>query len=273
MSFDAYGRSVISRGPTALRNEEMVRVGNLPYSTSRITETTMKNNPAYYGETGRHSQVTRSRISSSGGPRRPVKKYNTSLMNLDASKSINRTGTGSSNSLLAGHRYVVPDSPVVRPVYPVTNVEQEHRVSSGRYDSGLGLNEPLKIIKNKKPVKHIPGVVSRCCGSDDDDDDLETDHVSGTVKTTSPSIQSLSTPLTKGSTYLNSYSTSIPTMERQDSAFEQMDIQSPTLPVGGTSFDPTQYQKHLDDIQRRATEWSRLQEGLAMLLPNTDGDT
>lgn len=116
------------------------------------------------------------------------------------------------------------------------------------------------------PVK--PEYRSRCV-PDDDADIIERDHV-GVVHNT-PSVP---TSYSQAVYYRSKSQQTVQQTpyDRKDSVFsDQMEL-SPTIAIGGMSFDPAQYQKHLDDIQQQATEYARLQEGMMMLLPNTDGD-
>ena len=99
------------------------------------------------------------------------------------------------------------------------------------------------------------------------DDDIERDHV-GVHKTAS-----VSTSYSQTAHYRPKEMQQPPiTYERKDSVFsEQMEL-SPTIATEGMSFDPEQYQKHLNEIHQQATEYAKLQEGLMLLLPNIDGD-
>ena len=265
MAFDRYGRRLTPRGsspPSSFRSEDIMRSVKLPQRNC------FTDNP-------RPRQVpSRSRTAPQqlgGGPRIPKNRI-ASLANINVEGSKTPLRVNSATTL----QYVKPLSPPEqRRVPPVATVAHTSSEGQQQFDSGLGLERPI-MMKPATSKSSIPGYRARCA-SDSEDDDIQTDYIHEVIK---PTISGISTVVPSSQTF-KSHPQSLAleptrtTLQKQDSGIEQqMDTTiSPMSPQGGSSFDPETYQRHLDEIQRNATNWSRLQEGLAMLLPNTDGDT
>lgn len=258
MSQDRFGRRLSARGgspPSTYSNEETIR------------------NPQHRSFTDQHPSVAaikhprpvRSRTGpqlQTAGPRLPRNRFSS----LQTDKIPLRT---SSAVTLSQTRVVSPPATREQRVPPVVTVA-----------AGLLLASDSKMKKVENPITtrptpkrtSIPGYRSRCVESDSEDE-LQTDSVHEAIK-----------PSREMSGYMTSdsqmYFKPPENYLKQDSGIDQeMDtVQSPSTPVSeisstGSSFDPKTYKKHLQDIQQNAIEWSRLQEGLSMLLPNSDGDT
>ena len=261
MSQDGYRRMVIPRGgspPTSFRSEDMLRAVNLPQSNC-FTENQVRthiNDP--------RQRPLRSKTGPQAGPRLPRTRMS-SLANIESSKMPLRTNSATTL------QYVKPSSPPRRTQVLVhTAVSQATGTKElDRFDSGVELERPPKTNPKKSS---FPRVKSRCAFDSDTEDETDYIHsVQGKQNNESLTIR----PNSPTMVYQPRQET-LPTnmLNRQDSAIseQQMDsLQSP--PLGGETFDPEMYKKHLDNIQSKALEWSRLQEGLTMLLPNSDGDT
>ena len=274
MAQDRYGRRYIARGsspPSSLRSEDMMRAVKLPQRNC-FTDHQMRPSP---------QRPLRSKTSGVqvGGPRLPRNRIGSLITTStgDISKMPLRTSSA------ATLQYVKPVSPPAEArVPPVVTIP--HTPSGQQcFDSGLGLDKPLNIkstssssssSNSSKRTGSIPGYRSRCIDDSESDDDIQTDYVHEAIKTNTELSGYVSTTRQDKP---QPRDLSLTLLQKQDSGVDQqMDtLQSPTSPLveGGSSYDPETYQKHLDEIQRSATEWSRLQEGLTMLLPNTDGDT
>ncbi len=246
MAHDRHGRRLTSRGgsPTLpLTGDEVTRV------TPRTCFTDPSQRPLRSRTGG--PQV-------GGGPRLPRNKMGSLSTAIDRSNSANTL------------QYLPSESRVP----PVVKIASENRL---KLNSRLGTETPLNTKTVKRPS--IPGYRARCIDDCDSDDDVQTDYYRESSIKTNPAM---STFITSPQTMKQNMSLnlSITPQKQQETVIEQqMDtLQSPISPdnsiaTGQSIYDPETYQKHLDDIKRKATEWSRLQEGLALLLPNTDGDT
>ena len=266
MAHDRYGRRLTSRGgspPSPLIGDEMMRA--TPITRNCFTENQMRPTPVPMDT--RQQRPLRSRTGPQqigGGPRLPRNRMGSLATAIDNSKTPFR-----SNSAATLQYVPRSSSPEERRVPPVVTIAEQQFVS--------GIN-----VEKTKPVKRssIPGYRARCIDDCDSDDEIQRDyHGPSPLKTNTEISAFIASPQpTMKQTNSLQHSTNI-TFQKQDSGIDQeMDtLQSPTSPpppvTGISNYDPETYQKHLDDIKRKAMEWSRLQEGLTLLLPNTDGDT
>ena len=276
MAQDRFGRRLIHRGgspPSSFASEDMMRAVRLPQRNC-FTDTQMNRQRPLRTKTtpSMHNTVA-------GGPRLPRNRIG-SLFNTTAGDVPRAPVRTQSATTL----YVKPVSPPLEHrVPPVATISRVSNHAYGhqqeqQFDSGLGLEKPKPA---RKPS--IPGYRARCIDDAESDDEIQTDYVHESIKPLNPEISSLVTPQQLPSLKPQprnlSFKLTPSMLQKQDSGVEeqQMDtLQSPTSSIDGaneSSFDPQTYQRHLEDIQRSAMEWSRLQEGLAMLLPNVDGDT
>lgn len=265
MSHDRYGRLLNARGgsPPTAYTKDQDRVHSPPRKS--LTDQRQPVQPSVAAI--RHPRPVRSRTGpqlATPGPRIPRNRFSS----LQTEKSPLRT-TGSVSTMQTG---VVSPPAVVREqrVPPVVTIAVDS--DSARTKNTRSVTPPKRTS--------IPGYRSRCVESDSEDEIL-TDSVHETIKP-SRDISSYMTTTTSDhnntSTQLYFKPSEINYLKQDSGIDQEMDtVQSPlTSPSDVPSvsnFDPKTYQKHLDDIQKSAMEWSRLQEGLAMLLPNSDGDT
>ncbi len=276
MAQDRFGRRLIHRGgspPSSFASEDMMRAVRLPQRNC-FTDTQMnRQRPLRTKTAPMHNTVA-------GGPRLPRNRIG-SLFNTtagDVSRAPVRTQ--SATTLYVNKPVSPPVEHRVPPVATISRFSNDARHNQ-QFDSGLGLG-----LEKPKPTRKpsIPGYRARCIDDAESDDDIQTDYVHESIKPLNTEITSFVTPRQqvpslKPQPRNLSFKPTPSMLQKQDSGVEdqQMDtLQSPTSPLdeaNGSSFDPQTYQRHLEDIQRSAMEWSRLQEGLAMLLPNVDGDT
>lgn len=194
-----------------------------------------------HSNTNRHRPVVRSSTgggNSGGGPRLPQKRYPSSSSPTKRADS---------------HSYL----PSIDRRSPTTSRRPE------RSDSGLGLD----VTDSKQPVvTQTRRYLARGCTDSDEEDVIETDRGTTIVSHHSKSEPSLQQQPTNICPIYSSKSE--PTYNNTISTHELMDT---TIPPA--KFNPQLYQRHLVELQQRAIEQDRLQQGLLLLLPNNDGDT
>ena len=230
------------------------------------------------------SRVHRGPGGKAGGPRKPQKRR---FFSTSASATVlyplSGNGAGSSST-----GYIVQTQPTV----PVSAKHSED-TKSDRHDSGLGLEgEELKKRKQKLvPSASAPRFLARGCAENDfeaDEDDIERDnhcstallpgaitqiHRAKSSGTYQRRIATDSPPVMPSKSAPTFQTSSIETREEEQRHnylhYDHMSMDVAPSP----KFDARQYQEHLLQLQQRAIEQERLQEGLSLLLPNDDGDT
>lgn len=200
------------------------------------------------------------RTSTGNGPRLPQRRY------PSVSTSPTRRVEGNSLLLTGGGRRS-PSS-----IAP-------NRRAPERADSGLGLD----IVDEKRPAVVQQPARRRFLarGIPDSDDEVETDRGTTSVVTGGQTSRVMPFhPSKSAPEATTNYSTTMITPPYTQRP-EMMDTTPSPNPILAqhysssslNSFDSERYQKHLLEIQHKAIEQDRLQQGLLLLLPNNDGDT
>lgn len=235
---------MISRGvdsSSTFSEEDLIRAASPSRRTSGVVMTDGASSPP--ATVRAHRGVVR---SSTAGPRLPQRRYPSA-----STSPTRRVGVES----FTGGRRSPPDTA---------------RRPPERADSGLGLEMVTeRPVPNPVPARrrYLPR------GCTDSDDDVETDR--GTVVTHHYSSPSLGRPGTNmpvhpsksAPTVTSNYTYTPHTRSSSELMATQQQRQF------DSRFDSERYQKHLLDIQHKAIEQDRLQQGLLLLLPNNDGDT
>lgn len=236
-NYDRYPRTLIPRGSdepqTTFREEDLLRLSKTN-AGGILSESSMSSRSTSYNNTNKPRVVQRTRISSSGGPRLPQRRYGT-----DAPKSLSRRNTDQFDSGLG-----LDDG-------PFTSIPSKNRSGTSKLISRC-VEEDDVIERDHSGGGHAKTAVTHMTPSLD----------------TMPVYHSKSAP-----SLMSTYHQPKPHMnqeryQRRD-FLEQMETVSPSI----TNYDTNVYQKHLEKLQQQAIEQSRLREGLTLLVPNNDGDT
>ena len=257
-NYDRYPRTLIPRGSdepqTTFREEDLLRLSKTN-AGGTLSESSMSNRSTSYNNTNKPRVVQRTRISSSGGPRLPQRRYGT-----DAPKSLSRRNTDQLDSGLG-----LDDG-------PFTSIPSKNRSGTSKLISRC-VEEDDVIERDRSGTSKL---ISRCV---EEDDVIERDHSGGgRVKT---AVTHMTTSLDSMPVYHSKSAPSLMSTYHQPKThmnqehyqrrdfLEQMETVSPSI----TNYDANVYQKHLEKLQQQAIEQSRLREGLTLLVPNNDGDT
>ena len=233
-------RGMIPRGSgqTTFQEDELVRVASRS-TGSVISDPTINSTsnraPIYPPATQRTRQAV---VRSTSVPRMPQRR----LLSGDSPR-------GSLSGSTGGRR-----SP-----------KQLYQQSPERHDSGVGLEDSYTP---KRSASSTPRFLLARGGNESEDEETFTDSAGHTIKSASPTSLPFHPSKTSPPTIATASHYTL--LSKRDST-ELMDtnavIQSPT------GFDVQKYQKHLNEMQLQAVEQNRLQQGLSLLLPNSDGDT
>lgn len=238
-----------------------------------------------YGQQDSPSRVhNRGPGGKTGGPRIPQKRrFVPASASATVLYPISGSGAGSSSSGFTIHQATNANVPL--------SAKHTEETKSDRHDSGLGLEgEELKKRRQRLgPSSSAPRFLAR--GSTDNDfeeeDIIERDNHCSTVLLSGPNTQ-IQRAKSSGTYQRHVATDSPPVMPSksaptfQTSSFETREEEQrhSYLPyemnmdvTPSPKFDARQYQEHLLQLQQRAIEQERLQEGLSLLLPNDDGDT
>lgn len=196
-----------------------------------------------------------------GGPRIPTKRryissYSATALYPSSSSSSSGNGLGSSS--------LSQSQPAM--AFTSYHAKTTEAPKPETHDSGLGL-EGEEMKRRRQAAAVSSRYVARCSAESEEEDVVEPDSSAvhpGAI--TRPNRAKSSDSFTR-----NVATDSITVDEETRPRYPVYDREMDLAP--SPKFDARQYQEHLFQLQQRAIEQDRLQEGLCLLLPNEDGDT